>query len=152
MSEKLLYKGERLILAIWLGSLVAIGYIAAPILFSSLDSRQLAGQVAGQMFSVMNVMGFICGGLLLAIAFRLKQGTWIGERRIQLLSVMVLIVVVASFVIQPMMQDLKLGGLVPGSEEAKTFGMMHGVSSVLYLINSVLGVWLVLLGRDSKAP
>lgn len=152
MSEKLLYKGERLILAIWLGSLVAIGYIAAPILFSSLDSRQLAGQVAGQMFSVMNVMGFICGGLLLAIAFRLKQGTWIGERRIQLLSVMVLIVVVASFVIQPMMQDLKSGGLVPGSEEAKTFGMMHGVSSVLYLINSVLGVWLVLLGRGSKAP
>ncbi|MFC1747654.1 DUF4149 domain-containing protein [Pseudomonadota bacterium] len=150
MPEQLLHRGERLILSIWVGGLLSIGYIAVPILFNVLDSRQMAGQVAGQMFFAMNVMGFVCGGLLLALASYLKQGVWIKECRVQILLVMVLNLIVAAFVLQPMMQELKAGGLVVGSQEAKAFGLMHGVSSVLYLINSVLGVWLVVLARAVK--
>ena len=34
-------------ITLWVGGLWAIGYIAAPVLFSSLGDRQLAGVVAG---------------------------------------------------------------------------------------------------------
>ncbi|MCH2219440.1 MAG: DUF4149 domain-containing protein [Dechloromonas sp.] len=34
-------------IALWVGGLWAIGYIVAPVLFSSLGDRQLAGMVAG---------------------------------------------------------------------------------------------------------
>jgi len=44
-----------------------------------------------------------------------------------------------------MMQDLKIQGLVKGSEQAILFGQLHGVSSVLYLITSLCGLALVLL-------
>ncbi len=145
-----LYRGERLVLAVWVGGLLSIGYIAAPVLFSSLDSKQLAGQLAGQMFSVMNIVSFICGGLLLATAFILKQCIWFKERRVVVLVVMLSIVAIASFVLQPLMQELKAGGLIPGSEEAKAFGRMHGVSSVLYLTNSLLGIYLIMMARPVK--
>jgi len=146
-----LCRGERLILAIWVGGLLSIGYIATPVLFSLLDSKQLAGQLAGQMFFVMNIIGFVCGGLLLALAGVLKQGVWYKERRVLVLVVMLSIVAVASFVLQPLMQDLKANGLIPGSEEAKAFGRMHGISSILYLINSLLGIFLVMMARPIKA-
>ncbi len=147
MIVKLLQRTERLLQAVWLGGLLAIGYIAAPVLFSSLDSKQLAGQLAGQMFSIMNVVGFICGGLLLLIAFYFKQGAWLKERRVWLLFAMLFIIAISVFGLQPVMQGLKAGGLVPGSEEAREFGMLHGVSSVLYMINSVLGILLVSMAR-----
>ena len=40
--------------AAWVGSLLAIGYIAAPVLFSQLADRSMAGTVAGALFSVIN--------------------------------------------------------------------------------------------------
>ncbi len=139
-------------LAIWVGGLIAIGYIAAPVLFSALDSRQLAGQLAGQMFSVINVMGLVCGGLLLVSALYLKQSAWFKERRVWMLLAMLIVVVVSAFVLQPMMQELKSTGLLPGSDEAKRFGMLHGVSSILYMLNAVLGCVLVCMARPNSIP
>jgi hypothetical protein len=38
-------------LTAWVGSLWAIGYLAVPILFHAQPDRQLAGMLAGQMFT-----------------------------------------------------------------------------------------------------
>ena len=46
--------------------------------------------------------------------------------------------------ITPVMQELKAAGLVPGSDEAAQFGRLHGISSILYLITSLLGLYVVL--------
>ena len=50
---------ENLLLAVWGGTLIGIGYIAAPILFKALDDRALAGNLAGQMFHIIMLEGLV---------------------------------------------------------------------------------------------
>jgi len=48
-------------ISIWVGGLLAIGYLAAPILFAQLSDRTLAGNLAGAMFSAVAWVGIAWG-------------------------------------------------------------------------------------------
>lgn len=137
--------GERVLLTLWVGGLWAIGYIAAPSLFATLDDRQLAGMLAGQMFHIISYVGLICGILLLISVIKRLGLQW----RAWVLVVMLLLVAIGEFVLQPMMESLKLQGLVEGSDVKKQFGMLHGVASMTYLIESLLGLVLVIFGLSA---
>jgi len=150
VKNQILHKGEQLLQTLWVGGLLSVGYLAVPILFHSLDDRRLAGELAGRMFSAMNVVGFVCGGVLLLSALIAAKGGWLKARRVQTLLVMLVLVVVGAFVLQPMMQDLKATGLPAGSEVASQFGKLHGISSMLYLVNSLLGIYLVMQSRSDE--
>ena len=52
---------------LWVGALWAIGYLVAPILFSRLPDRALAGQIAGWMFSAVGMLGMVCASALILI-------------------------------------------------------------------------------------
>lgn len=147
MNRRWLFKGEQLLQTLWVGGLFAVGYLAVPVLFHSLDDRRLAGEIAGHMFSAMSIVGFVCGGALLLSALIAARGGWLRARRVQLLLVMLTLLAVGFFVLQPMMQELKLTGLLAGSEAASQFGRLHGISSILYLLNSLLGIYLVMQAR-----
>lgn len=138
---------ERLLLALWVGGLCAIGYIATPILFASLDDRQLAGMVAGKLFTAISWAGLGIG-IILSVGTTMNEGVqWLRQWRAWALLLMLSIVIVMLFVLQPMMADLKAQGpLVPGSEIAVAFGRLHGISSGIYLLMSLLGLTLVALG------
>lgn len=137
---------ERSLLTLWVGGLWVAGYVVAPSLFTSLDDRQLAGRLAGQVFRIMSYIGLSAGGLLL-ISMLVRVGSvWAREWRVWVLAAMLLLVAVGAFVIQPMMVELKIGGIMPGSEQAAAFGRMHGISSILFLITSLLGLSLVAVG------
>jgi hypothetical protein len=140
--------GERVLITLWVGGLWAIGYIAAPTLFAMLDDRRLAGEVAGQLFHIINFLGLGCGGVLLVGML------WRGIARWQLWVIIVTLVIVgcSQFLLQPVMEHLKVGGLVEGSEQAREFGQLHGVSEALYLVNSLLGLVLVIFGMPEKEP
>lgn len=137
---------ERLLLTLWLGALWAIGYLAVPILFSALDDRAVAGMVAGKMFTAVSLLGLGCGGALLALWWR-QLARPMRERRIWLLLLMLLLVVIGEFVLQPQMAALKAEGLVEGGAALARFGMLHGIASLLYLLNALIGVALLLLPR-----
>ncbi|MGD9000133.1 MAG: DUF4149 domain-containing protein [Granulosicoccaceae bacterium] len=137
---RLFFATERLLLTLWVGGMWITGYMVAPILFAELDDRQLAGMLAGQMFTAMSYIGLACGGLLLLGGlYRAGIRHW----RTLVILVMLIIVVIGQFVLQPMMAELKAGGLVEGSAAAADFGKLHGISSVLFLINSLAGLALV---------
>ncbi len=144
--------GERILLTLWVGGLWIIGYLAVPILFASLDDRMLAGQLAGKMFTSLSYIGLFSGGLLLAGAFYRTPKFW-ADWKVRLLLMMLVIVAVGEFGIQPIMAELKVGGLVEGTEKWASFAKLHGLASSLYLVNSLLGLALILLGvrRESKA-
>ena len=152
ISRTCIFAGiDRTLLTLWVGGLWISGYLVAPILFSTLDDRQLAGQTAGQIFQIMNYIGLIAGGYLL-VSIIVGAGDKIFRRwQLWVLIGMLLIIVVAAFVIQPMMQELKLQGIAEGTEQAKQFGRLHGVSSILFLINSILGLLLVATGFHKKS-
>ena len=144
---------ERVLLTLWVGGLWIVGYLVAPVLFASLDDRQLAGKLAGEMFNLVSYVGLLTGALLLLSQLKDAGSAWQRRWRMWVLAAMLLLVIVGAFVLQPMMQELKLQGLLPGSEQAARFGLLHGVSSVLYLLTSLLGLSLVLAGiRPQQQP
>src|SRR3569623_1143910 len=128
---------ERLLLAVWVGGMLAVGYLAVPVLFHMLDDRVLAGALAGEMFRYMNGVGLVCGALLLV--------------RASVIAILLAAAVTILFVRLPQMAALMAEAAAAGAELAPAFGRLHGLSSALYLLASVLGVVLVAsgpLGRE----
>ena len=144
------YYSERVLLSLWVGGLWAIGYLAVPILFATLEDRMLAGMLAGKMFSAMSFIGLGAGMALLLMAL-MTSARPLSQWRVRLLLLMLVIVAVGEFVLQPMMAGLKVEGLVEGSETAARFAMLHGVASILYLINSLSGLALLILYARIRA-
>lgn len=151
ISRTCIFTGiDRVLLTLWIGGLWISGYLVAPTLFSMLDDRQLAGQIAGQIFQSMNYVGLIAGGYLLFSTILKTGNNLFRQWRFWALVSMLLIILIAAFIIQPMMQELKVQGIAEGSKQAKEFGRLHGASSILFLVNSILGLFLVATGLNRK--
>ncbi len=146
--------GQRLLLTVWVGGLWTTGYLVAPTLFQVVDDRRLAGEIAGKIFSVMSYVGLACGALLLLVIIYQASRAWARTWQVWVLVTMLLLVSIGEFLLQPMIQALKAvtpDGFIEGSTSAARFGMLHGVSSLLFLVTSLLGLALVAFGlnRDS---
>jgi hypothetical protein len=132
--------------ALWVGGLWAIGYLAAPTLFYHMDDRMLAGFLAGRMFTWIAFVGMVCGGWLLVHRFMRAGGAAFKQGFFWIALVMLLLTLAQHFGIQPIMQQLKDQALpqdVMKSLFKDRFAAWHGVSSVVYLIESLLGLALV---------
>jgi len=132
---------QRLLLSAWVGGMWAIGYVVAPVLFSSLDSRMQAGAIAGVLFTMLSWIGLVCGALILLLQLKARVG---GMARAAWICVVLMLVITAigQFGIQPIMAEMKTH-VAPGTEMSgalrERFGMWHGISSILFLCSSVLG-------------
>jgi hypothetical protein len=143
---------ERLLLTLWIGGMWSVGYIVAPTLFSMLEDRALAGAVAGQLFTIMSFVGLVAATVLLSAQLYYAESVWHRNWRVWVLLLMLLLIVIGEFYLQPLMAELKSGGLSEGSDNARQFGQLHGVASALFVINSLLGLGLVVFGlRPSTA-
>lgn len=140
-----------LALTAWVGSLWAIGYLAVPILFHAQPDRQLAGMLAGEMFTAVGYLGIVCGSYLL---MRVRFGRHPAPRPFWVIVSMLLITLLLQFGIQPMMTAMKTQVLpldVMHSPLADRFKLWHGISSIAYLLQSLLGGYLLVSwkGRES---
>ena len=137
----------RLLTVVWVGSLLTIGYAVAPVRFTSLD-RMTAGAVAAQLFRIEGVIGVVCGVMLLALCnVMIRRGGDAYRRLRWLVAGMLVCVLVGYFALQPFMNALRIAAQEAGTDVghsvyASRFGMLHGVSSVFYLIESLLGIVL----------
>ena len=133
-------------ITLWVGGLWAIGYIAAPVLFSSMGDRQLAGMVAGKLFSQIGWVGLGSAAYLLIFLVARCRGQAFRRAVFWLVLLMALLAAVSQFGIQPLMAQLKADALpreVMASVLRDRFAAWHGVSSILYMMQSGLGLWLV---------
>jgi hypothetical protein len=139
-----------LLAMLWVGSQLTIGYAVAPVLFTSLD-RMSAGALAAQLFRIEGMIGLVCGVLLLVLANVFVRRGEVGYRRLRWLLVgMLLCVVIGYYALQPFMNAMRMNAMQAGvdiahSAYASRFGMLHGISSLFYLVESLLGAWLVWL-------
>ncbi|MPV64401.1 DUF4149 domain-containing protein [Burkholderia sp. BE17] len=146
----------RLLSAVWVGSLLTIGYAVAPVLFKTLE-RMTAGSVAAQLFRIEAILGVVCGVLLLALSNQqVRRGSSEYRRVRWIVAAMVVCVLAGYFALQPFMNALRVAAMDAGTDIANSpyasrFGMLHGVSSVFYLVESVLGLMLIwrLPARDA---
>ncbi|MBK9020332.1 MAG: DUF4149 domain-containing protein [Sulfuritalea sp.] len=139
---------------VWVGSLLAIGYLAAPVLFAQLSDRGLAGNLAGVMFSYTAWIGLGCGAYL--VLFLLFGKGWRAFQSGVFWIVVLMLVLAAAghFGVQPILAQLKADALprqVMESALRSRFATWHGVSSVIYLVQSLLGVALVVLQERGRS-
>lgn len=137
---------ERLLLTLWVGGMWCIGYIVAPLLFAVVAERQLAGMIAGKMFDAIHIIGLMCGALLLLGACAGLGKAALRDWRIGVLLAMLAIIVLSQWGIRPEMMELKQQDYLADPALKAEFAKWHGISSVLYLINSLLGLLLVIKG------
>lgn len=133
-------------LVLWIGGVWAIGYVAAPILFASLGDKQLAGMLAGKLFEAMAWIGIAAATYLLIYRIARDGGAALKTLFFWMAAAMLALTLTGLFGIQPIMQSLKdqaMPHAVMESVFADRFARWHGVSSILYLIQSALGLLLV---------
>ena len=135
-----------IVITLWAGGIWAIGYIAAPILFSSMGDRQLAGMVAGKLLALVGWIGLGSATYLLVFLVTRWGGQVFKRAVFWLVLLMALLAAASQFGIQPLMAQLKADALpreVMESVLRDRFAVWHGISSILYLMQSGLGLWLV---------
>lgn len=137
---------EKILLTIWVGSMWTVGYIVAPVLFQMLENS-VAGNVAGQLFSIVSYIGLFSAAALI-INLVMQHGFQKAHWQLWVLCGMLVLIVIVQFVLQPMMAELKTEGIT--AENKTEFGRLHGVSSVLFLCNSLAGLALVVFGLSKK--
>jgi MFS family permease len=127
-----------LVVTLWAGSLWTIGYMVAPTLFGTLQDRVLAGVIAGSMFTTGAWVSMACAVATLALLALSKDVTDQRRKTLYLIvGAMLVCLLLSHFGLRPVMAELKEAG-----DKAK-FGMLHGVSMVLYLVQAILAVFLV---------
>jgi hypothetical protein len=140
-------------LTLWIGGLWAIGYIVAPTLFYSLADRTLAGMLAGKLFTLIAYVGIGCAVYLLLFRLVRFGGASFRHGICWIVLALLLLTLAGEFGVQPILAGLKDQALPKGVMESvfrDRFATWHGVASVLYLIQSVLGILLVWLHARSS--
>lgn len=138
-----------LLVALWVGTLITIGYIVAPTLFATLTDTQVAGMVAGVLFRVEGTLSLIFSAALMVFANLLVKRGLQQYRGIRwYLLAMLISAAIVGFVLQPLMNALREEALANGfpvmlSPLASQFAMWHGLSSALYLLQTLIGLWLL---------
>ena len=138
---------------VWVGSMLAIGYLAAPVLFAQLSDRGLAGNLAGAMFTYTAWIGMGCGAYLLLYLLGAKGWRAIQSGVFWIVVLMLALAAAGHFGVQPLLAQLKADTLprqVMESALRSRFATWHGVSSVLYLVQSLLGIALVVLQERGR--
>jgi hypothetical protein len=146
--HRLFWALDRVVITFWVGGLWVTGYVVAPLLFARLPSRQLAGSMAGTLFSWVAYLGLGCA--LYALVYRLGGRGVAAMKQVVFWVILVMAALAAAgqFGVQPILAGLKDQALpreVMESVFRDRFAAWHGVSSILYLVESALGLALVLL-------
>ncbi|WP_244815604.1 DUF4149 domain-containing protein [Caballeronia sp. Lep1P3] len=138
----------RFVAMIWVGSLLTLGLVAAPVLFSMLD-RALAGSVAAQYFRIEAFVGVVSALVLILICNRFVKSGIADYKRVRwMVAVMLVCVLLGYFALQPFMNSLRMAAQEAGTDLANSpyasrFGILHGISTAIYLVECLFGIALV---------
>ena len=137
---------QSIAVTLWVGGMWIVGFIVAPLLFSRLGDRVLAGAFAGKLFTIIAWIGIGCA--LYLILFRLVRfGAGCFRQGFVWVTLLMLALLLAGgFGVQAILESLRAQALpkeVMESVFRDRFMTWHGVASVLYVIQSLLGLFLV---------
>jgi len=140
-------------ISVWVGSLLAIGFIAAPVLFTQLADRSAAGNLAGVMFTVTAWVGLACGTYLILFVMFAKGWRALQSGVFWIVVLMLALTAAGHFGVQPILEQLRADALPRRIMEGalrERFNTWHGVSTALYVVQSLLGIALVILQERGR--
>lgn len=133
---------ERLLLTLWVGSLCAIGYLAVPMAFATLNDVTLAGDYAGKLFSSVNYLGLAAGSVLIISKLIVYGKGVLNSWRFWVLLTMFTLTAVFVTYLQPEVALVKQQ-MHDDTNLVEQFSLLHSISKNLYLFISLLGLALV---------
>lgn len=142
-----------LCLTLWVGGMWLLGYVVVPTLFKALPDRMLAGKVAGELFTLHAFIGIGCALYLMLYLLLGHRRSALRSRAFLVTATILVLVLIGEFVLQPILADLKVQAApldVMTSQFASQFKTWHAVSGTLFLVQSLLGIALVLSPLHSK--
>jgi hypothetical protein len=135
--------------ALWLGLVVTLAAVAAPVLFAGLE-RTDAGRLAGNMFRIeayaalgLAVALFLIERRLATLRMQAGQGSVLSVNLLLVLGAL-FCTVSGYFALQPMMEAARAG------QGRLSFGALHGISSVLFVLKGLLLLALVWRGAGTN--
>lgn len=147
----LLSRARLLIATFWVGSLWAVGFVVAPTLFSTLSDRALAGTIAGSLFRVVAWLSMFCAAALLALLFQAARSELQKPAKVlyYLIAGMAACTLLGYMGVQPYIAELRtvLHSVTDAAvlaDARKMFGIMHGVSTGIFVVQSLLGAALII--------
>jgi hypothetical protein len=142
-------------LTLWVGGLWAIGFLVAPTLFAVLASdRQLAGLLAGKLFALIGWVGLGCASYLLLHTV-LRMGT-IAWRRWTFWLLLADAAAHRRSISSAFNRCSRRSRPTPCRDRrwraccSQRFAIWHGVSGVVYVLQSLLGVLLIGFRRAAR--
>lgn len=145
----MLVRLNLIVITLWVGALWMTG-LTAYVLFDTLQDKQLAGNLAGKLFTIVSYIGAVSAFYLL-IQRLMDYGTSsLKQSFFWAVFFMLLLILAGHFGIQPLLAQLKTDALpndVMQSVFASRFKTWHGVASVAYLVQCLLGFVLILRVR-----
>ena len=139
--------------AVWVGGMLAIGFIAAPVLFAQIADRAVAGNLAGAMFTVTAWVGLACGTYLVLFVMAAKGWRALQSTVFWIVLLMLALTAAGHFGVQPILEQLRVDALprrIMESALRERFNTWHGVSTALYLVQSLLGIALVIMQERGR--
>ena len=139
-------KFSLILITLWVGALWTTGAVAY-VLFNSLQDGQLAGQLAGQFFNDVSYLGLFSAFFLLVQRLFSFGTTALKQSYFWAILVMLMLVLAGHFGIQPILAQLKADALpsdVMQSVFSDRFKTWHGVASIAYVVQCLLGFVVVL--------
>lgn len=140
-------------IVLWVGGMWMLGYVVVPALFKLLPDRMLAGRVAGELFTLLALIGIVCALYLLLHQLQQFGRAALQRNTFRITAAMLLFVLIGQFILQPILADLKVQALpldVMLSPLATQFKTWHAVSGILFMLQSLLGIGLVIVSRNRQ--
>ncbi|OIO56551.1 MAG: hypothetical protein AUJ55_08325 [Proteobacteria bacterium CG1_02_64_396] len=129
-----------------------IGYGVTPVLFSTLPDPMWAGKVAGILFHALQATGLVLLALLLLARRNLG---WHGPTLVMGLALLALASLQLGW-LEAAMEGLKaqaeISALPKTDPLRQEFGKLHGISSALYLVQTLLIALLIWRTRHPATP
>lgn len=145
-------------LIVWIGGVIFLSFVEAPVAFSVAPTRHMAGTVVGHTLGVLHWVGLFCGVSFLGCSVLLSSLTTGSAQplaaRHLLVVAMLLLTVVSQFGISPKMAALRTQFVdidtVPADNPARLeFDALHHWSVRLEVAVLVLGLVVVYLTARS---
>lgn len=139
-------------ITLWVGGMWMLGYVVVPVLFKTLPDRMLAGRIAGELFTLLALIGIASALYLLLYRLRQSGRAALRDTAFRITIAMLLLVLAGQFILQPVLADLKAQALpldVMTTPLAAQFKTWHAVSGIVYLVQSLLGILLVIQSRKN---
>ena len=147
---------QYLIAALWVGSLWTVGYLVAPVLFATLADRALAGKIAGSLFNVEAWWSVGAALFLVLSSWAVKSSAENRTQSVYQMTVIAMLVctIVGYFGLQPFMAAIRQAAAMVGGvmtpEQHSRFAWLHGASGAFFMVQSLVGIWLLLQIRRAS--